>query len=181
MKTRYFSTFQLILLVLFATLVVVAKIALRLPLQLSGHSGIFWMAIVIVAAGVVPKRGASSMVGITSGLIAAFLGMGDFGALNTFLSYSMLGIGTDLALMLLGSPENLVVATLAGTMGHACKFLVKWSLGAITGAPLGFMALGLAKAAVGYVVFGALGGLLGGLTLQALRKAGFFAYLAEKR
>ena len=181
MKTRYFSTFQLILLVLFATLVVVAKIALRLPLQLSGHSGIFWMAIVIVAAGVVPKRGASSMVGITSGLIAAFLGMGDFGALNTFLSYSMLGIGTDLGLMLLGSPENLVVATLAGTMGHACKFLVKWSLGAITGAPLGFMALGLAKAAVGYVVFGALGGLLGGLTLQALRKAGFFAYLAEKR
>jgi hypothetical protein len=34
---------------------------------------------------------------------------------------------------------------------------------------------------IGYVVFGALGGLLGALTLQALRRAGFFSYLAEKK
>jgi tetrahydromethanopterin S-methyltransferase subunit D len=40
---------------------------------------------------------------------------------------------------------------------------------------------GLAHTLVSYIIFGALGGLLGGLTLIALRKAGFFAYLAEKR
>ncbi|MGD8794658.1 MAG: cobalt ABC transporter permease, partial [Anaerolineae bacterium] len=101
-KERYFSTFQLILLALFAALIVVAKIALRLPLQLSGHSGVFWMAIMIVAAGVVPKRGAASLVGLTSGIMAGFLGLGDFGALNTFLSYTAVGVGTDLALWLLG-------------------------------------------------------------------------------
>jgi len=180
-KEPYLSTFQLILLALFSALVVVAKIALRLPLKLSGHSGIFWMAIVVVAAGVVPKRGASSLVGLTSGILAAFLGMGDFGALNTFLSYTAVGVGLDLALWLLGSPENLVVAALAAALGHTCKFLVKWALGVITGAPVGIVALGLVRTAVGYVVFGALGGLLGALTLRALRKAGFFAYLAEKR
>jgi hypothetical protein len=181
MRERYFSTFQLILLAMFAALIVVAKIALRLPLQLPGHSGIFWMAIIIVAAGIVPKRGATSLVGLTSGIIAAFLGMGDLGALNTFLSYTMVGVGTDLALLLLRDPENLVVATLAGTLGHVGKFLVKWGLGILSGAPVGFIALGLLRAVVGYVVFGALGGLLGGLTLAALRRAGFFAYLAEKR
>jgi len=182
MKERYFSTFQLILLALFAALIVVAKIALRLPLQLPGHSGLFWMAIITVAAGVVPKRGAVSLVGLTSGIIAAFLGMGDLGALNTFLSYTMVGIGTDLALWLLGSrPENLIVAALAATFGHLGKFLVKWGLGALTGAPVGFVALSLMRAIVGYIVFGALGGLLGALTLAALRRAGFFAYLAEKR
>jgi ABC-type thiamin/hydroxymethylpyrimidine transport system permease subunit len=181
-KERYFSTFQLILLALFAALIVVAKIALRLPLQLPGHSGIFWMAIVIVAAGVVPKVGAASLVGLTSGLIAAFLGLGDFGALNTFLSYTMVGVGTDLALLLLGrNPENLVVAMLAATFGHLAKFLVKWGLGVLTGAPVGFVALGLIRAILGYVIFGALGGLLGALTLRALRRAGFFSYLAEKR
>ncbi len=47
MKERYFSTFQLIMLALFSALVVAAKVALRLPLQMSGHSGIFWMAIII--------------------------------------------------------------------------------------------------------------------------------------
>jgi hypothetical protein len=171
----------LILLALFSALVVVAKIALRLPLKLSGHSGIFWMAISIVAAGVVPKRGASSLVGLTSGILAAFLGMGDFGALNTFVSYTAVGLGLDLALWLLGSPGNLIVAALAAALGHTSKFLVKWAFGVITGAPVGIVALGLAQAAVGYVLFGALGGLLGALTLRALRKAGFFAYLAEKR
>jgi hypothetical protein len=182
MKERYFSTFELMLLALFAALIVVAKIALRLPLQLPGHSGIFWMAIVIVAAGVVPKAGSASLVGLTSGILAAFLGMGDLGALDTFLSYTMVGVGTDLALLLLGhNLENLAVATLAGVFGHIGKFLVKWGLATIAGAPAGFVALGLARSAIGYIVFGALGGLLGGLTLRALRRAGFFAYLAEKR
>ncbi len=181
-REPYFSTFELILLVLFAALIVVAKIALRLPLQLPGHSGIFWMAIMVVAVGVVHKPGAASLVGLTSGLIAAFLGLGDFGALNTFLSYTAVGVGTDLALWLLGgNSENLVVATLAATLGHTAKFLVKWGLGVLTGAPVGFIALGLLRAMIGYVVFGALGGLLGALTLRALRRAGFFAYLAEKR
>jgi hypothetical protein len=180
-KERYFSTFQLILLTLFAALVVVAKIALRTPIQMTGHSGIFWMAIVIVAAGVVPKTGAVSVVGLTSGILAAFLGMGDFGALNTFLSYTAVGVGTDLALLLLQNPENLITSALSASLGHLCKFLVKWALSAITGAPAGFVALGMARALVGYIVFGALGGLLGALTLRALRRAGFFAYVAEKR
>ena len=182
MKQRYFSTFQLILLVLFSALVVVAKIALRTPLQLSGHSGIFWMAIIVVGARVVPRPGAASTIGITSGLLASFLGLGDFGALNTFLSYSMIGVGSDLVLWLLGGDaENLAAAVLVGTLGHLCKFLVKWLFGIVTGAPLGFVALGLLRAVIGYIVFGAIGGLLGWLTLKALRRAGFFAYLAEKR
>jgi len=181
MKERYFSTFQLILLALFAALIVVAKIALRLPLQMPGHSGIFWMAIVVVAAGVVPKRGAASLVGLTSGIMAAFFGLGDFGALDTLLSYTAVGVAADLALLLLRNPENLVVAILVGALGHLGKFLVKWAIAALAGAPAGFVALGLARSLVGYIVFGALGGLLGALTLAALRKAGFFAYLAEKK
>jgi hypothetical protein len=187
MRRPYFSTFQLILLALFSGLIVVAKIALKTPLQLSGHTGIFWMALLVIAAGVVPKRGAASLTGLTSGILAAFLGMGDFGALDTLLSYLMAGVGVDLGLMILqASPENLAAATLAaatlaGVMGHLAKYLVKWVFGLISGAPLGFVALGLVWSLVSYIIFGALGGLLGGLTLRALRRAGFFAYLAEKK
>ena len=68
----YFSTFQLILLALMAALVVVAKIALRLPVRLPGHSGLFWMAIIIVGTGIVPKRGAASLIGLTSGIWPVF-------------------------------------------------------------------------------------------------------------
>ena len=93
----------------------------------------------------------------------------------------MIGVGADLALLLLRNPENLFVAGMVGILGHIGKFLVKWGLGILTGVPVGFIALGLARAIVGYIIFGAIGGLLGGLTLIALRRAGFFAYLAEKR
>lgn len=181
MKARYFSTFQLILLALFAALIVVAKIALKTPLQLPGHSGVFWMAILVVASQVVPRRGAASLAGLFSAILASFFGLGDLGVLDTFFSYLVIGIGTDLALLLLGSPENLFAAGLIGALGHMSKFLVKWALGAITGAPLGFVALGLFSSLLGYIVFGAIGGVLGGLTLKALRRAGYFAYLAEKR
>jgi hypothetical protein len=181
MKNHYFSTFQLILIAFFAALVVVAKIALRTPLQLPGHSGVFWMAILIVSAQVIPRRGSVSLVGLTSGILAAFLGLGDFGALNTLLSYTLAGVATDLALLLLGNPRNLIVAALAGAFGHLGKFLVKYLFGIISGAPVGFVALGLLRSLVFYVIFGALGGILGALTLIALRKAGFFAYLEEKR
>ena len=182
MKQPYFSTFQLILLAFFAGLVVVAKIALKLPLQMPGHSGLFWMAINVVASQVVPKPGAASLVGLTSGILASFLGMGDLGALNTFFSYLAVGVFTDLALFILRSPENLAAAALVGVIGHLGKFLVKWAFGVLAGRlPVGFIALGLAWSFVGYIVWGALGGLLGAFTLKALRKAGFFAYLMEKR
>ncbi|MCB0020402.1 MAG: hypothetical protein KDE09_21570, partial [Anaerolineales bacterium] len=156
MKTRYFSTFQLVLLALFAALVVVAKIGLRLPLQMPGHSGIFWMAIVVVGAGIVNKRGAASLIGVTSGILATFLGMGDFGAINTFLSYAIVGVGTDLALLILPDLEQPVTATVAAAIGHMGKFLVKWLFGVVTGAPIGFLALGLLWAMLGYIVFGGL-------------------------
>jgi hypothetical protein len=182
LKQRYFSTFQLILLALFSALVVVAKIALRTPLQLPGHSGIFWMAIIIVGAKVVPRRGSASLIGVTSGLMAGFLGLGDLGALNTFLSYTMVGVAADLILWLLGGDsENLVTSILVGIFGHLGKFFVKWSFGVLSGAPLGFVALGLLRSIISYIIFGAIGGFLGWLTLRALRRAGFFAYIEEKR
>jgi hypothetical protein len=180
-RGSYFSTFELLLLAFMAALVVVAKIALEFPLQLPGHSGIFWMAIVIVSGGIVRKPGAMSVVGLTSGILAAFLGLGDFGLLNTLLSYTAIGVGSDLALLLLQNLEDPVAAALVATFGNLGKFLVKWALASLVGAPAGFVALGLARSLVGYIVFGALGGVLGALTLIALRRAGFFAYVAEKR
>jgi hypothetical protein len=181
MKKQYFSTFELILITLFSALIVVAKVALRFPVQVPGHSGLFWIAIVIVGAGIVPKRGTASLIGLSSGILAAFLGLGDFGALNTWLSYTLVGVGVELSLWLLQNPENILVAALAGSLGHTGKFLVKWILGILTGAPLGFVALGLVWSLLNYLLWGALGGVLGALTLRALRKAGFFAYLAEKK
>lgn len=180
-RQRYFSTFELILLALFSSLVVVSKIALHLPVQIPGHSGIFWMAILVVARGLVPKTGALSLVGVTSGLLAAFMGLGDLGPLYTFFSYLASGVAVDLTALFLGGVDHVLVTGLVGAVGNVAKMLVKLLMATTMQIPAGFVALGLLYSFLTNALAGVLGGLLGWLILRALRHAGFFAYLAEKR
>ncbi len=179
--TRYFSTFELILLALMSALVVVSKIVLHLPLRLPGHSGLFWMAILVVARGLVPKPGALSLVGLTSALLAAFLGLGDMGPVYTFFSYLTSGVAVDLIGWFLGGLESIVPATLAGTLGNVAKMLVKLLMSVALQIPAGFVETGLLFSFLTNTVAGALGGIIGWMILRALRKAGFFAFMEEKR
>jgi hypothetical protein len=86
----------------------------------------------------------------------------------------------DLALLLLGNPENMGVTVLAGVLGHLCNFQVKYLFSVLSVAPVGSVALGLPRSLETCLIFGVLSGILGALTLITLRKAGFFAYLEEK-
>ena len=177
----YFSTFELILICLFSALVVVAKIVLRFPIRIPGHSGVFWMALLVVARSTVPKWGALSLVGLTSGLLAAFLGLGDKGAIYTFFSYLATGVVVDLCAGFLRGVETPLPAVLSGIAGNVAKMLTKAVLSACLGIPAGFLAFGLASTFATNAMSGGLGGVLGYLTLRALRAAGFFVYLAERR
>jgi len=180
-RNQRFSTFELILLALFSALIVAAKIVLRFPIKVPGHSALFWTALMVVALGIVPKLGAGSLIGLTSGLLAAFLGMGDQGPLSTFVSYLTLGVAADLAARFLGGVDRPVSAAIAGGAANAAKTLVKALVATLLGIPAGFVAFGLLLAFASNLLWGIIGGVLGWVVLSALRKAGFFAYLAEKR
>jgi hypothetical protein len=175
------STFELLLLGSFAALVVVANAALKLPIKMPGHSGIVWMALLVVGRTVVRKPGAGIVLGVFSGLLAALLGTGDRGALVTLLGYGAAGAGVDAVLTLGGGRENAVVCAVAGVTGNLAKLGVKIVLELAIGVPAGFVVLGRSYAALSHVVFGLAGGLLGFLAVRSLRRAGYFAYLAEKR
>jgi hypothetical protein len=179
MRRSYFSTFELLLLALFAALVVVSRVALRLPLKVPGHSGVAWMALLVVARGVVPKLGAASTVGFLSGLLAAFVGAGDKGGLDTLLSYTAAGAGVDAIAAVL--EPGALACVLAGLVGNVAKLAVKVLLELWIGIPTGFLVLGRTYPALTHAVFGLAGGYLGYLVLGALRRAGFFAYLAGRR
>lgn len=181
LRRPYFSTFELLLLGMFASLIVVANLSLRFPIKVPGHSAVIWMALLVTARTVVPKLGAAATAGLFSGLLAAFLGMGDKGALDTFLSYAAAGVGVDLVLSLFRRPERATACALAGALGNLTKLAVKVMLELWIGIPTGFILLGRLYPAATYTLFGLAGGYLGFLVLGALRGAGFFAYLAEKR
>jgi hypothetical protein len=178
---HYLSLFELLLLGMLGALVVVANVGLRFPIRMPGHSGIVWMALLVIARGIVPKHGASSFAAVLSGVLAALMGVGDKGALNTLLSYAAAGVGVDIVCALVRAPDRATVCAVAGAVGNLAKLGVKVLLELWIGIPTGFVLLGRVYPAVTYTVFGAAGGYLGFLVLQALRRAGFFAYLAERR
>ena len=179
MRRSYFSTFELLVLALFAALVVTGNVALRLPVKLPGHSGVVWMAVLVTARGVVPKLGAAATVGLLSGLLAAFMGVGDKGGLDTFVSYAAAGAAVDLAVAC--APPSALTSAVAGLAGNLAKLGVKVLLELWIGIPTGFLVAGRSFPAATHAVFGLAGGYLGYLVLGSLRRAGLFTYLAEKR
>ena len=66
-------------------------------------------------------------------------------------------------------------------LGGIVLAFVRGTPRAVLSMALPVLALGLLWAMISYIFFGGMGGLLGSLTLKALRKAGFFVYMAEKR
>ena len=178
---RYFSTFELLLLAILAALIVAGNVALKLPLKLPGHSGIVWMALLVVARRIVPKPGAAAAVGILSGAVAIFAGIGDKGALNTLLSYAAAGTGVDVVATLTGPVVGAWGYAAAGLAGNLAKLATKIALDLWLEIPAGFVLLGRVYPALTYAGFGLAGGYLGFLVVEALRRSGYFAYLAEKR
>jgi hypothetical protein len=139
------------------------------------------MAALVITRGLVPKVGAISLVGLSSGIIATFMGMGDKGPVSTLLSYLSAGVAVDLVALFLGGVDNILAAALAGVAGNVAKLLTKALVYLVLEIPAGFVTMGLLFFSMTTVVAGAAGGVLGWCILRALRKAGFFLYLAEKR
>lgn len=179
--TRYFSTFELLLLGMLAALVVLANVALRLPVRMPGHSGIVWMAVLISARAIVPKFGAALAVALFSATLAALIGVGDKGALDTFLSYVAAGVGVDAVLAGSARTAPALRCALAGAAGNLAKLGMKVVLDIWIGIPTGFVLVGRLYPALTHGLFGVAGGYLGFVVVDALRRAGFFTYLAEKR
>jgi len=176
MRPRFFRTRDLVVIALLAAMLVTAKAALRIPIHVPGHSGAAWIAMLIVGAGWIRKPGTSTLVGLIAGVLATILVPGGQGLL-VWVKYAAAGMGTDLAVMLVGEDRlrNLYVGALVGAFANVAKLLAQTAVTVLLGMPLGFAAAGLAVAAVSHVIFGAIGGLAGSFVLQRLDTSGFAA------
>lgn len=178
---HYLSTFELLLLAMLSSLVVVSNVALRFPIRVPGHSGVVWMALLVTARAVVPKVGAAAVAAIFSGVAAALLGVGDKGPLDTLLSYAAAGVGVDVVIAAARRADSVAGCMAAGAAGNLAKLGMKVLLELWIGIPTGFVLIGRLYPALTHAVFGLAGGYLGFLVVKALRRAGFFTYLAERR
>lgn len=163
---------DLLLLALVAALCMLAKQVLRIPIHVPGHSGVLWVALFIVARGLVDKRGAGLLLGIVTGVLATSMGFGANHGPFEWTKWVTAGLTLDVvAAVLPGDLRSPVKAVISGAAIHLGKLASMVLVSLILRLPLGFIALGLGWATTTHVVFGAAGGLLGALALRELRKA----------
>lgn len=162
---------DLILLALIAALCMLAKQVLRIPIHIPGHSGVLWVALFVVARGLVDKRGAGLLLGIVTGLLAMFMGFGANQGPFEWTKWVAAGATLDvMAAVLPGELRSPLKAALVGAAVHLAKLTAMVLVSLMLRLPLAIIALGLGWSATTHVVFGVVGGLLGALALRELRK-----------
>ncbi len=161
---------DLLLLALVAALCILSKQLLRIPIHVPGHSGVLWVALFIVARGLVDKRGAGLLLGIVTGILATFMGFGDTGPFE-WTKWVAAGLTLDVLVEVLpGDLRSPLKAAIVGASVHLAKLASMVLVSLLLRLPLGFIVLGLGWSATTHVIFGIVGGLLGALALRELRK-----------
>ena len=161
-----------IIIALVSALIVSAKFYFNMPLHVPGHSGIFWMALIIIGVGLVRQPGAGTLIGLVSGILAVMFVPGREGML-VGVKYFAAGLTVDVLTQLLGGRlDRYVVAIVVGAAANVAKLASSYIIGVLMGVPSGYLALGLGLAATTHLVFGALGGWVGAFVLKRLARIG---------
>lgn len=154
---------------MFGTLVSVANYAMRIPMELPGHTCIWWMGILLVGRGTIRKFGAGIIMGFVSGILAVALGLGSEG-LFVFLKYFIPGLVLDIVAPVYHDKlESVFVGGLLGAIISLSKMAANFAVGFLTNVPMLFLTLGLGYTAVCHAIFGAVGGVLSAIILKRLK------------
>ncbi|TDB36970.1 MAG: cobalt ABC transporter permease [Actinobacteria bacterium] len=167
-RKPHFTVREIVLLALLAALIVVTKMVLRMPIRVPGHSGVLWMAALVIGRGLVKRPWAGTILGFVSGVLAVLFVGGAEGPL-LWVKYLAPGMVLDLidVLVPIGF-EDRFLGTLAGAIANCAKLLSATVIALLMGLPAGFLVVGLGASAVSHAFFGGLGGWLGSYLLRRL-------------
>lgn len=161
-----------IVIALIAAMIVAAKFYLRVPLHVPGHSGVFWMALLLTGVGIVRRPGAGTLIGFLSGLLA-IVALPSREGIFIGLKYFAPGVVMDaMWVTFSGRFDKAGIAMITGAAANIAKLTTSYVIGVLAGIPHGYLALGLGLAATSHLVFGALGGLAGSIVLKRLERTG---------
>jgi hypothetical protein len=154
---------------MFGALDAVANDILHIPLQMPGHTSVWWMGILIVGKGVIPKFGSGMIMGIVSGILAVIFGLGKEG-IFVFFKYFIPGLLLDcLAPVYRHKFDSIYVGAVCGALISLSKLAASTIVGIIVNVPLLFLTLGLGYVAISHVLYGVIGGVLAAIIFKRLK------------
>ena len=170
--TARWRTSELTTIALIAVLILIAKTVLRMPIRVSGHAGVLWIAALIVGRTAVRRPGAATLMGFLGGTLVALFQPADAGPFFTIAKYVLPGMVLDvLAPLFADRFDRIVPAVVAGAAAHASKVAVDLVEGLIAGLRGPLLMTGLTLSLVLHIAFGALGGLIAALVLRTMIRA----------
>lgn len=156
-------------LTMFGTLVSVVNDITRMPLHMPGHTSLWWMGLLVLGKGLIPKAGAGLIMGIVSGVLAVFFGLGKEGVF-VFFKYLMPGLMLDIiAPLFYNKLESPIIGGICGAIASVTKLFTSLVLGLALKLPMVFLTLGLGFASISHVIFGAIGGVVATLLIKRLK------------
>jgi hypothetical protein len=140
---------------------VVAHAAFDRGLNLPGHHGLEWMALLVIGRRTSKYRWAATVSSVGAGVVAPMVIWG-FGDPFIWLIYLLPGPIMDLGCMVSGRWQDKawVLALIAG-VAHASKPLIRVPISMAMGWPYGSLLYGVGYPVATHVAFGVLGGLIG--------------------
>jgi ABC-type thiamin/hydroxymethylpyrimidine transport system permease subunit len=172
---KYFTLNEIALMSLMGGLVFVMKTALRMPLGIPGHTGIFLVIPVIIGAAIIRKPGSGTYIGLVSGVLLSFFGISGMHVFDVF-QYTALGASIDaVGYVFRYRMESVPVGILAGIAGNLAKMVVNFAVDLALGVPFVVVAVGAGISSISHVLFGALGGLVSAYLVARLIKTGVIA------
>jgi uncharacterized membrane protein len=168
----YFTLNEIALMSICGAMIFVLKVVFKVPVHIPGHSGLYWVIPMIVGIAIVRKPGAGLYIGLISGLLASFFGLGAIHVFDVF-KHLALGITADICAMAFAYHfESIAVGVITGAVANTVKMVVHYSVQMLLGVPQYFLLFGIGLNAVSYIIFGALGGLISVLIVRRLTRAG---------
>lgn len=167
-QKKYFLVYEVAFVSLMAALVYVFKTFFRTPIQLPGHTAIFWVIPFIIGIGLTRKFGAGTYIGVLSGLLIGFVGMADTGLFKVF-EYTAMGLTMDvLALAFSGHLTNPLVGFVLGAFGSFSKMIVNYSITSALSVNANILLVGIGIAGASHLIFGGAGGIIAGIILNRI-------------
>ncbi len=171
---------QLLFLVFMGGLVAVSRRYFDLHLGIPGHTGLLWIFLMVTGRAVAKRDGAGVVMGASAALWGAGIGLNHSLHYNLAL-YSLTGLGLDLAARAFRTDlRHPLLALAAGAMAHAVKFLFILGYAVGLGLPKNIFIIGVATSFGYHLLFGALGGLLAGLTLWLVSRRNLLPHLRTR-
>lgn len=156
-----FLTLPNILLMVFsAVLIVLADKVIRFPADVQGEGGLFAVAVMLVAVGFIRHAGTATLISLFAGIVSALIDPGQWGFLYTVGTMTVVGVGIDLALWIMGGERQVVIWVIAGCIGNLLHFIAKWLHNIVAGVPASLVPDAIPTSALQHLVFGLIGGLM---------------------